>query len=152
MQGKTRTLLTAIAITTLGAPAATADTLPQRESAFTPAQAVGDQYTSPPAPTGPSEVAPATTRPQDVAGVEEEEQPAGGGVGAGGDGGQPVGGAGPALVETGATAPSRRGGSLPFTGSDLLALVWIALALVAAGTVIEVARRRYEALRGRAGA
>jgi hypothetical protein len=140
-----RALVASLAVFCIAAPAAPADTLPGRDSPFTPSQAVADQYLTP--PVNPRQAAPS-------------------GVGAGGavggvvvpgegteDAGRaPVAGQGPALVERGATAPSAPGGTLPFTGGDLLALVWIALALVAAGTAIEVARRRLEAARARAGA
>lgn len=145
MDSITRALVASLAALLLAATAASADTLPGRDSPFTPSQAVADQYLSPAA--NPRQATPS-------------------GVGAGGDvggvvvpgeaaddaGSAPVAGQAPALVERGATAPGRPTGTLPFTGSDLLALVWIALALVAAGILIEVARRRLEAARARAGA
>ena len=143
----------AILATTLFAAAASADTLAGRAAPFTPAQAPGDQYTTPDAPAPPPQVGgevtptpnPSQDRGNPDAGVDAEElggdQATGDQVGAQAE---PEGQVG-ARVEPGVTAPKARGGSLPFTGSDLGTLVWIALALVAAGLVVEVARRRLAA-------
>jgi hypothetical protein len=145
----TRALVVSLAVLLLAAPVAAADTLPGRDSPFTPSQAVADQYLGPaatPPAANPRQAAPSAVAPGAVGGVVVP------GEGADDAGSAPVSGQAPALVERGSTAPGRPTGTLPFTGSDLLALVWIALALVAAGTVIEVARRRLEAGRARAGA
>ena len=59
---------------------------------------------------------------------------------------------GPAEGVTPGTAPGARGAAgreLAFTGSDLLPLVWIGLAVLVVGTVLVVAARRRAAIRGR---
>lgn len=140
-----RALVASLAVLLVAAPVASADTLPGRDSPFTPSQAVADQYLSPAA--NPRQAAPSAVGAEgDVGGVVVP------GEAADDAGRAPVSGQAPALVDRGATAPGSPAGTLPFTGSDLLALVWIALALVAAGTLLEVARRRLEAARARAGA
>lgn len=139
----------AILATTLFAAAASADTLAGRAAPFTPAQAPGDQYTTPDAPAPPpqvgGEVTPTSTPSRERGNPDAEEvageRATGDQVAAQAEPGGQVG----ARVEPGVTAPKARGGSLPFTGSDLGMLVWIALALVAAGLVVEVARRRLAA-------
>jgi hypothetical protein len=139
----------AILATTLFAAAASADTLAGRAAPFTPAQAPGDQYTTPDAPAPPpqvgGEVTPTSTPSRERGNPDAEEvageRATGDQVAAQAEPGGQVG----ARVEPGVTAPKARGGSLPFTGSDLGTLVWIALALVAAGLVVEVARRRLAA-------
>jgi hypothetical protein len=57
---------------------------------------------------------------------------------------------GPAEGVTPGSAPgARAGGELAFTGSDLLPLIWIGLAVLVVGTVLVVAARRRAAIRGR---
>lgn len=147
IRGTIRALVGAILVTMVFAATASADTLPGRAAPFAPAQAPGDQYTTPGDPVPP------TTPPGQVGAEENPPSSSGRGdndpdVGAddvpgpAGEQETAPGGDVGATVEPGATAPKAGGGSLPFTGSNLLALVWIALALVTAGVVAEVARRR----------
>lgn len=129
----------------MAATPAAADTLPGRETPFTPSQAAAAQYTTP-TPTAPistpAAAAPAvageTTPPEAVADEDAGGENEGGGALPGAD---PLS----APVDTGATtSPPQARGTLPFTGGDLLALVWIALALVALGAAAEIARRRLD--------
>lgn len=130
--------LVAMCALVVAAPAA-ADTLPGRDTPFRAAQAPADQYTTP-TPVAPLETSP-TTQPSD-----RSER--------GGSGENPSGGTEPltespgvAGVDRATSSPRDARGTLPFTGADLLALVWIALALIVAGTAVEIARRRFEARR-----
>jgi len=58
---------------------------------------------------------------------------------------------GPAEGVTPGTARGAAGarGELAFTGSDLLPLIWIGLAVLVVGTVLVIAARRRAAIRGR---
>lgn len=136
-----------LAALALAAPAA-ADTLQGRDTPFTAAQAAADQYTTP-TPQTPLVGPATTTTPPAVAGDVTEGGPSGEGPAVAGDTIPGEGEAG-AQAEAGGTAGATdsgpaTSGTLPFTGADLLALVWIALALVALGTAIEVVRRRLDA-------
>lgn len=132
-----------------GAAPAAADTLPGRDTPFRAAQAPADQYTTP-TPVAPLDTPPAA---QPSAGVPERGRPDGRERPARGE--RHEGGTAPhaeapgvAGVDGSTTSPPPDArGTLPFTGGDLLALVWIALALLAAGAGAEIARRRLEARR-----
>ncbi|MGH9030611.1 MAG: LPXTG cell wall anchor domain-containing protein [Acidimicrobiia bacterium] len=50
---------------------------------------------------------------------------------------------------TAPAAGARGAGELAFTGSDLLPLIWIGLAVLVVGTALVVAARRRKAIRGR---
>jgi hypothetical protein len=57
---------------------------------------------------------------------------------------------GPAEGVTPGSAPAAGArGELAFTGSDLLPLIWIGLAVLVVGTVLVIAARRRAAIRGR---
>jgi DNA polymerase-3 subunit gamma/tau len=133
----------------MAATPAAADTLPGRDTPFTPSQAAAAQYTTPTPTTPLNPQASPAVQGEIIPGREAAEGEAPGGTApAEAPGGTAPATEAPAVapLDTGATtSPPRAGGTLPFTGGDLLALVWIALALVALGTVAEVIRRRLEA-------
>lgn len=128
---------------------AAADTLAPREGPFGAAQAPADQYTTPTPIAPPPASQPASGGEEGAARGGGEEGAARGGAGdrAGGGTAPTSQGLRPAEVDGATAAPPKASGTLPFTGRDLLALVWIALALIVAGTAGEVLRRRIEARR-----
>lgn len=76
-------------------------------------------------------------------GGQDGQGVAGQGAGGGGDGTGAIGAAG----DAGVVQPGGSGGSLPFTGYPLTTLIWIVLALLAAGLCIRLGSALAQRLR-----